>query len=309
MIESTNSLGKSNRLLNNSTAVVIVLLLADSLHFIFARLLLPYLPPTAGSFYYMAIATLQIAIFAAVRRQIDWRIFRDNAKFFLIIGFLIASATSMSFVAITYIDPGTASMIARINTLFALGFGILWLKEKLVRGEKIGAVIAIIGVFIIGFQPGGTSDHLWLGTVLVLASSFTYALHAAIVKRQGGDMDFTNFFLFRMMTSIFFLFIFSVSRGEMVWPTGWQVWLILIVAATVNVTISRSLYYMALRRYDLSLLTILLTLSPVITILWSLALFGQLPSLQGLLGGTAVIMGVIIVIMSKRKKNNVNVRA
>jgi drug/metabolite transporter (DMT)-like permease len=303
MIESTSHPAKPVRLLTNMPVVMFVLLLVDSLHFVFARLLLPYLPPTTSSFYYMAIAAVEIAVFAAVRRQIDWRVFRDHAKFFLIIGFLIAFATVMSFTAVTYIDPGTASMIARINTLFGLGFGILWLKEKLLRREKIGAVIAVVGVFVISFQPGDAGGQVWLGTLMVLGASFSYALHAAIVKRQGGEIDFTNFFLFRMVTSVFFLLMFAVGRGEMVWPSGWQVWAILVVTATVNVVISRLLYYAALRRFDLSVLTILLTLSPVVTILWSLLLFGALPSLQGLLGGTAVIAGVILVTMSKRKNN------
>lgn len=304
MIESTSNPAKTNHFMNNGTAVVIVLLLVDSLHFIFGRLLIPYLPATTASFYYMGIATLEIAIFAAVRRQIDWRVFRDNAKFFLIIGFLIATATAMSYVAITYIDPGTAAMITRVNTLFALGFGVLWLKEKLGRGQKIGTVIAIIGVFFIAFQPSDASGQLWLGTVLVLGSSFTYALHSAIVKRQGGELDFTNFFLFRMITSSFFLLVFTVGRGELVWPTGTTVWWILLLAATVNVVIGRGLFYIALRRFDLSVLTIILTLTPVITILWSWALFGVWPTLQGLLGGTAVIIGVILVTSSRRKATN-----
>lgn len=304
MIESSHSPAKPNRLLNNMPAIMVVLLLVDSLHFVFARLLLPHLPPTTSSFYYMTIATIEIALFAAVRRQIDWRVFRDNAKFFLIIGFLIASATAMSFAAVIYIDPGTASMVARINTLFALGFGILWLKERLVRGEKIGAVIAVVGVFVVSFQPGDPSGVLWLGVLLVLGASFTYALHAAIVKRHGGAIDFTNFFLFRMLASILFLLIFAVGRGEMAWPSGAYVWWVLLLTATLNVTISRALYYLALRRYKLSILTILLTLSPVVTILWSWVLFGVWPSLQGLVGGTAVLMGVLLVTMTRRKKGS-----
>lgn len=299
MSKLTSSPAAPGRILDNGTAVMLALLLVDSLHYVFARLLIPYLPATTSSFFYMTIATLEIALFAAVRRQIDWRIFRDNAQFFLIIGFLIAFATSASFAAVIYIDPGTASMIARVNTLFALGFGILWLKEKLVRRQKIGAGLAIIGVFIISFQRGGAGDQIWVGALLVLASSFTYALHSAMVKRQGSDIDFTNFFLFRMVTSIFFLLLFAVGRREMVWPAGGQVWLILLLAGTVNVVISRGLFYVALRRLDLSILTILLTLSPVITILWSLLLFGQAPSWQGLVGGTAVIAGVIIVTLNK----------
>jgi len=279
--------------------------LVDSLHFVFARLLLPYLPPTASSFYYMTAALLLIAFYAALRRQINWRILRDNARFFLIIGFLIATATTLSFAAVAFVDPGTAAMIARMNTIFALGFGIFWLKERLVRGEKIGAVIAVCGVFVISFQLGERSGTLWLGTLLVLISTFSYALHAAIVKRQGEVIDLTNFFLFRMLTSCAFLLLFTVARGELVWPSGQEVWILLIVTALVNVIISRTLYYVVLRRLKLSILTIVLTLTPVVTILWSVTLFGESPTLQGLLGGTAVILGVILVTLSQRNKQTI----
>ena len=280
--------------------MVALLLLVDSGHFIFGRMLLPYLPPTASSFYYMTLALIQIAIFAAVRRQIDWRVLRDNAWFFIVIGFLIAVATSTSFAAVVYIDPGTASLLARMGTIFGLAFGIFWLKERLTRGEQAGAFLAVVGVFIISFQPAAEGSNALLGTLLVLTSTFTYALHGAIVKRNGGEIDFTNFLLFRMMTSCFFLLIFTIGRGELVWPSGIEVWLILLLTATVNVTISRSLYYMVMRRIELSILTVLLTLTPVITIFWSMLLFGERPSLQGFVGGAAVILGVILVTLSKR---------
>jgi drug/metabolite transporter (DMT)-like permease len=281
-------------------ALVAALLVADSLHFVFGRSLAPYLPPTAASFYYMTLALIQIALIAALRREIDFSVLRDNFRFFAMIGFLIAVATSASYAAVVYIDPGTAALLAQTGILFSLAFGLIWLKERLVGGEKIGAILAVIGVLIISFQPGFGSSGIWLGTLLVLSSTFTYALHAAIVKREGGGIDFINFFLFRMVSSCFFLFLFTVGRGELVRPVGREVWLILLLAATVNVTISRALYYLVLRRIDLTILTILLTLSPVLTILWSIVLFGERPSLQGLIGGTAVILGVILVTLSRR---------
>jgi drug/metabolite transporter (DMT)-like permease len=283
-------------------AMVAALLVADSLHFVFGRMLAPYLPPTTSSFYYMSLALIQIAIFAALRREIDWRVFRDNWRFFTIIGFLIAVATSTSYAAIFYIDPGTAALLAQTATIFSLAFGILWLKEKLTCGEQVGAALAVIGVIIISFQPAFGSSGFWLGTLLVLTSTFTYALHAAIVKREGGGIDFVNFFLFRMATSCFFLLMFTVGRGELVWPSGREVWLVLLLAATVNVIISRILYYLVLRRIDLSVLTIILTLSPVLTVIWSILLFDERPSLQGFIGGTAVILGVILVTLSRRNR-------
>ncbi|MGD8806045.1 MAG: DMT family transporter, partial [Chloroflexota bacterium] len=164
-------------------------------------------------------------------------------------------------------------------------------RERLNRLEVTGALVAIIGVFVINFQPG---DYLRLGSLLVLGSSFLYALHAAIVKRHGGELEFRNFFFWRVASTTGFLLIFTVARGQLVWPEP-QAWIILIVAGTVDVVISRVLYYLALRRLRMSVHTVILTLSPAITILWSLALFGELPTLQGLVGGAAVISGVAVI--------------
>jgi len=302
MTNSTNSPTEAGGILNNVPAIVIALIIIDSLHFVFARLLIPHMPATASSFYYMTLATIQIGLYAVVRGKMDFSVLRDNLKFFLAIGFLVGAATAMSFSAVAYIDPGTASLIARSSTIFGMGFGYFWLKERLSRGERIGAAVAIVGMFIISFQSTNLQELTWLGPVLVLSSSFAYALHAAIVKRDGGDIEFLNFFFFRMLSCILFLFIFTVARGELTWPQGREVWVILLLAATINVTVSRSLYYMILRRFQLSILTILLTLSPAMTVLWSYLLFGVLPSLQGVVGGTIIIGGVILVAMSRQKR-------
>ncbi len=45
----------------------------------------------------------------------------------------------------------------------------------------------------------------------------------------------------------------------------------------------------------MSIHTIILTLSPVVTILWSLLLFGETPSLLSLLGGGLIVLGVALV--------------
>jgi O-acetylserine/cysteine efflux transporter len=234
-----------------------------------------------------------------LRRRIDFSTFRSNIRFFLSIGFLVAASTTFNYIAVGYIDPGTASMLAQSATLFALGLGVFWLREKLAGREITGALIALAGVFIVSFQPG---DYLRLGSLLVLASAFMYALHSAIVKRHGGQIEFGNFFFFRVLSVSGFLLLFTAARGQLVWPS-WEAWRLLILAGTVDVVISRVLYYLALRRLQLSFLSIILTLSPVITILWSIALFGEKPTVQGFIGGAAVIVGVLIVSSSKSQES------
>lgn len=295
MADRPSTLSQPARLLDNAPLVISVLLLVDSLHFVFARLLLPYLPGGTSALYVMAVATLEITTFMGLRRRVDISLFRRQAPFFLIIGLLVAASTTFNYVAVGYVDPGTASMLAQTSTVFALIFSVIWLRERLSRLELLGALMALIGVFVISFQPG---DYLRIGSLLVLGSAFMYALHTAIVKRYGGEMNFGNFFLFRVASTTAFLLLFATARGQLAWPPR-QAWIFLALAGTVDVVISRVLYYVALRRLRMSFHTIILTISPVITILWSLALFGERPTAQALAGGLTVVAGVAIVTIGR----------
>jgi drug/metabolite transporter (DMT)-like permease len=279
----------------NAPLVMAVLLVIDSLHFVFARLLHPYLPGGTSAMYVLAIATVETALFLAIRRQIRFDVFRANIRFFLIIGLLVATATTFNYVAVGFIDPGTASLLAQTSTLFALALGIFWLKERLTSIQLAGALLAFLGVLVISFQPG---EFTRLGSLLVLSAAFMYSLHAAIVKRHGGGIDFGNFFLFRVAATTGFLILFTTVRGQLIWPSR-EAWLLLILTGTVDVVISRVLYYLALRRLRLSIHTVILTLSPVITIFWSLLLFGERPTPFSIIGGAAVIAGVAVVSLSQ----------
>jgi drug/metabolite transporter (DMT)-like permease len=110
-----------NHLLNNAPLVVICLLLVDSFHFIFARLLLPHLPPTTSAMYVLAVGTVEVALFMGIGNGIRLEVFRRHAWFFVIIGFLVAASTMLTYSSVEFIDPGTASLLGKMSTLFSLG--------------------------------------------------------------------------------------------------------------------------------------------------------------------------------------------
>lgn len=276
-----------------SRAAVPLLLVADSLYFVFARLLLPHFPPAAGAFYMMAAGALVVLV--ALRGRVGLGVLARHPWFFLSIGLLVGVNTNMGFVAVKYVDPGTASLLSRTSILFSLALGILWLRERLTRVEVFGTALALVGVVVISFQPG---DYLRVGALIVIASTLLYALHSAVVKRYGGDIPFGEFLFYRVAAVAAVLLVLAAVQGALVWPSavGWG-WLLL--AGTVNVVISRGLYYLVLRRMDMSVLTIILTLTPVVTWLWSMALFGGRPGLAEIVGGVATLAGVLIVTASR----------
>ena len=276
-------------------ALIAVLVLIDSLHFVFARLLLAHISPYVSVFYITAIGTLQIGLYGFFCRRIHFTTLFKNLWFFLSIGALIGVSTIINYEAVAFIDAGTASLLAKSSILMSVLLGIFWLQDRLTKMQGYGVILALAGALLITFQPG---DYIRLGSLLILGSSLMYALHTAIVKRYGEDMDFVEFFFFRILATAIVLFFIAMGRQSLIWP-GATAWGLITMTATIDVVISRALYYLVLRQMQISVLAIVLTLSPVAAVLWAFTLFDTVPTVQQLIGGVGVILGVFVVTIKR----------
>ena len=283
------------RLIDRKAPLIGALVIIDSVHFVFARLLLPHISPSVSVFYIMAIGTLQVGLYGIFCRRIHFRTLFNNFWFFLSIAALVGVSTIINYEAVAFVDAGTASILGKASILMSVGLGIFWLRERLTRFQNLGAVLALTGVLVISFQPG---DYIRLGSLLILLSAFMYALHTAIVKRYGEKMDFLEFFFFRLFSTTALLFFIAVGRGALVWPDP-VTWALLVMTATVDVVISRALFYYVLRRMTMSIHSIVLTLSPVVAILLAFLLFDTMPTAQQFMGGFGVIVGVFMVTLRR----------
>jgi len=285
----------ASRLTNSRPMLIAAMLIVDSLHLVFARLLLPYISPGVSAMYVLAIATAEVGLLGLAQRRLHLSVLREHRWFLLSIGFLVAASTNINYEAVAFIDPGTASLLSQASVLFALGLGLFWLRERLTLVQAGGALLAVAGVLIITVQHG---NYLRLGSMLVLSAAFMYALHAALAKRYGDQIEFFDFFFLRLLCTTGFLFLFAAGRRTLVWP-GATAWLPLVLVGTVDVVISRALYYATLHRLKMSIHSVVLTLSPVATVLWSLLLFDTLPTPRQLLGGVGVLLGTLIVVTQR----------
>ncbi|MFZ1752584.1 MAG: DMT family transporter [Caldilineaceae bacterium] len=277
---------------SQGVALLVSLLLIDSLHFVFARLMLPHANPFLSALFVMFIGTIEVGIFGVVTGRLGVSILKRHWPFFVAIGFCIGVSTAISYSAIALIDPGTAAILGKTSIVYGLAFGIFWLGDRFSPVQAGGALVAIIGMVIVTFQPG---DYLRAGSLLIIFSTLLYSTHTALTKRYGDGMDMLNFFFYRLLFTSAFLFAIAGIQGQLALPATPAAWGLLVLAATVDVVISRTLYYTALRRLDISIFSIVLTAGPVAAILWSFLLFGVFPNPRQLVGGAVVLVGVLVV--------------
>jgi len=279
-----------------NSPLILCLVIADSFHFVFAKLLLPHISPYVSIFYIMVIGALQIGLYGWIRGQIHFRTLFSNLWFFLAIGALIGISMIINYEAVAFIDPGTASLLTKSSILMGVGLGIFWLKDRLTKMQGYGVVLALIGVLLISFQPG---DYIRFGSLLIIISAFMYALHTAIVKRYGGQIDFIEFLFFRILTICSLMFWVALGKNALIWPTK-TVWLLILLTATVDTVISRGLFYLVLRRLKMSVHAIVMTLSSIAAISWTYIFFDIAPTAQQLIGGVGVLAGVTMVTIRLR---------
>ncbi len=283
-------------MIDKKAPLIIALVIIDSVHFVFARLLLPHISPGVSVFYVMAVGTVQVGLYGVFCKRIQFRTLNKNVWFFLSIAVLIGVSTIINYEAVAFVDAGTASVLGKASILMSVGLGIFWLRERFTRLQSLGALLALTGVLVITFQPG---DYIRLGSLLILLSAFMYALHTAIVKRYGEEMDFLEFFFFRLFSTSAILFLIAVGRRALIWPDP-LTWALIVMTGTIDVVISRALFYFVLRRMTMSIHSIVLTLSPVVAILLAFLLFDTMPTFQQFIGGVGVIIGVFMVTLQRR---------
>ena len=95
----------------NRFPVVAGLLIVDSLHFIFARLLLPHISPGASAMYVLAIGTVEIGLLGLIRGRLRLRALRDHLGFFLALGLLVGVSTNINYQAVAFIDTPMPAMM------------------------------------------------------------------------------------------------------------------------------------------------------------------------------------------------------
>ncbi len=298
MAEAQSSPPASPATASPGAAWLLPLLLAiDGLHFVFADMARRSgMDPRLSTLLVMGIATLIVGVYGLATRQLDVAELRRNLAFLAAIGFMVALSTQIGYFAVQFVDPGAAALLSQMVNVWSIVFGVLWLREPFSRVQGLGALIALCGAAIVASQPG---DFFRVGSLMLLLSTFSYALHGVIVKRNGNTMGFVNFFFGRLLLTTLWLLLSGVLQGALSVPTLPGLGIVAL-AGIVDVVISRALYYLLLRRVHVSALAVTLTLSPVVAAAWSFVFNGTVPSLQQIVGGAVVLAGVAVVARARR---------
>ena len=220
---------------------------------------------------------------------------------------LIANTTqySITYTGLSFIDASAAVLLVQTEVPFGVVFAYFMLKEKPTIRSLVGIAIAFIGVFILTGSPN--LDGKFIGVSLVILGSGIWALGQVLVKPLSKKINPLALVawlgLFSGPILITLSAIFDGNPINYFKTTPFEVWLIAIYLGFIMQPITYGCFYYVLKNNPLYKVLPIVTMGiPPVGLLAAIFLLGEKPTPELFLGGSIIIIGVIMIVFTKKNK-------
>ncbi|TYC56396.1 DMT family transporter [Rhodobacterales bacterium] len=244
-------------------------------------------------FWRCAFGALALLIICAAQGLLQRRLTVRTLAIAAIGGVAIVVNWAMLFSAYTQSSIGVATAVYNTQPFILVGFGVLFLGER-VTATKVGwLAIAFLGVLLIVLAKPQTADysgsHYALGIALSLGAAFFWAIAALLTKKLTGTPP-QLIALIQVCVGILMLAPFVSWTALPQGPTAWGA---LITLGAVHTGIMYILMYGAVQKLPTYLQGAFTFIYPVVAIFVDYAAFGHKLQAVQIAGAAAIIVAAM----------------
>jgi drug/metabolite transporter (DMT)-like permease len=213
-------------------------------------------------------------------------------------GALIGTALGLGYIFQTLglerTTPAITGFITGLYVVLTPLIGALILKEKLTIQAWFYIALATVGLGVLsisGFSIG-------TGELFVLISAFLFAAHILLLSRWSKDFDAYTLTFVQLLTCAIVSGI-PASINGFVAPPDFQVWAVVIFTAVFATFFAFVIQTWAQARISATKVAVILTMEVVFAALFSVALGAEPLTLRILLGGSMVLVAMIMIVQPK----------
>ncbi len=248
------------------------------------------LPATVVSFVRVLVNLLILLVPALLRSKLTV-LFGDRRPSLWLRGLFGTLALMLSFSAITLIGPGESAFLSASSGVFVALFGPWVLGQKNSWAVWLAILGSFAGVALL-FKPDGHSVDLF-GRALALLSGFLAAMAYLMVARAGrSNSPQSVVFYFCLVAIVVHLLYFTAYGSHL--PSSPESYGLLLLTGVLG---SGAQFFMtrAYQAAPAALVSAVGYLAPVLSLVWGVALFNQLPGLYAVLGSVLILLfGVLL---------------
>ncbi|MBN1688714.1 MAG: DMT family transporter [Candidatus Omnitrophica bacterium] len=211
------------------------------------------------------------------------------------------AALSLFFYTISKIPLGTAVLLNYTSPIFAAILATAFLGERPSRLLTGMILTAFLGVyFLVEGQFPDWNIYVLFGLLSAFFASIAYVLIRAVKHRES---PLTIIFYFTGISTLGSLFYLPFG---FVWPNP-KAWLALIGVA-IGSFFGQLWLTISLRRAPASLLGPFSYVTPLLTFLYGIVFFGEIPTVFSAFGAFLIILGGSLISLSETKKHTASAK-
>ena len=208
----------------------------------------------------------------------------------IVAGIILFFGASFQQGGIVYTSAGKAGFITGLYIILVPILGLMF-KQKTSSGTWIGALVAVVGLYLLSVKSDLSID---LGDLLVLASAFFWAVHVLWISKVSPKTDpiqlaFFQFMLCSVLSLIIAIFTEVSTLQNIVDAT-----LPILYAGIVSVGIAYTLQVVAQREAHPSHAAIIMSLESVFAVIGGWIVLNESIAFRGLIGCALMLAGMII---------------
>ena len=212
---------------------------------------------------------------------------------------------SVTYSGLNLIDASAAVLLVQTEVPFGVLFAYFMLKEKPTIRSLIGIFIAFIGVYILTGSP--SLDGKFLGIFLTILGSGIWALGQVLVKPLSKELNPLTLVAWLALFSgpilILLSNIFDGNSINYIKSANMDSWIIAIYLGFFMQPITYGCFYYVLKNNPLYKVLPIVTMGiPLTGLLAAIFLLKESPTTELYLGGSIILLGVILIVYTKEGK-------
>ncbi|MBP6060871.1 MAG: DMT family transporter [Candidatus Pacebacteria bacterium] len=209
-----------------------------------------------------------------------------------------------------FITLSVVFLLQKLQPIFAITSARIFLKEKLEPGYIKWAILAVVGAYFVTFKNGvvnlDTGDGTLVAAMYALGAAFAWGSSTTLSKMLLVKMDFklSTFyrFLFTLVLSSPFVFLYGKSGGVVAIPSLSQFYLLAVIALSTGM-VALLIYYKGLAKTPVHISTILELAFPFVAIFLDFVVNGTVLSLSQWIAALVLVYSIYQIAHLRSKAN------
>ncbi|MGF1640826.1 MAG: DMT family transporter [Rhodospirillales bacterium] len=200
------------------------------------------------------------------------------------------------FTGLRGVDAGPAAIALQLTAPFSAILAAVFYRERLGPLQILGMAVAFAGVALLAGAPSTATSLAHLSLVVLAALAWAYA--NILIKRLGGINVFVlNAWVALLALPQLFAASLWLEEGQLaaMAAADWRGWGAIVYMAVGASITAYGLWYYLIAKYEVNRIVPLTLLSPVLAVVFAIAILDEPLTVRIVVGGLVTIAGVAMI--------------